>query len=849
MVLLSAALFMLGGSGVDVWVYPYVSGQFLQYRLVVASILVTGWFIAGHVKQQWLLGLVTHLWILVPVFCIELMIYQVRDPASSYYGGINIMLVGAALLLRWRPRDSLLNAAICVLSFFVLMYSAGLTYRGGIIPSYFVLVAGVVAVLAAYYNDASRFREFCLVKEIQETNQQLRAMDETKARFFANISHELRTPLTLILGPLENLRFHKKYRKDTLVIEHLDMMEDNAMRLLRLINDILDLVKLDSDESPPRPELVDVEDLILGLTKNLRPIASLKNINFSCRCDVVEQKTVWLDRDRLEKIMLNLAVNAVKFTPSGGEITLGAETHDGKLKLTVSDTGVGMSKDVLANVFVRFWQADMSAKRKHRGAGIGLALVRSLTESMQGKISVKSEISKGSQFTVVIPAPKPGAGVEKGKIEQEHDVLERFNEQAKLRGILQASGERLETFDRGGDDPERLELAEAAPSDGIEMRKRILIAEDEDAMRSFIVRQLEGYEVIEAQDGAEALSLASKVQPDLMILDYMMPEFDGVELTSKLRSDPVTARIPIILVTAQAGETARLSALEAGVNDFLTKPFSSVELLARVKNLLSSSEFESQLAENNVYLEAAYGQLKEQGAILMQTEKLSSLGRMSAGIVHEINNPLNYTNTALYALKTFERQLPEEEREDFLDVLSDAKEGVDRVVDIVKGLRSFTRGDAVSMENVALADVVESARKLFAPSMSGVDFESSVPPELIIHGNEVQLCQLFVNMFQNAARAIQVHDGEESKISVSGEACDDQQVMVEIRDTGCGISEEDIERIFDPFFTKNDVGEGMGLGLSITYRIIEQHGARIEVNSKLGEFTEFKIYLPQKMKE
>ena len=148
MVLLLAALFMLGGSGVDVWVYPYFSGQFLQYRLAVGSILVIGWFVAGHVKRQWLLGLVTHLWILVPVFCIELMIYQVRDPASSYYGGINIMLVGAALLLRWRPRDSLLNAAICVLSFFALMYSAGLTYRGGVIPSYFVLVAGVVAVLA-----------------------------------------------------------------------------------------------------------------------------------------------------------------------------------------------------------------------------------------------------------------------------------------------------------------------------------------------------------------------------------------------------------------------------------------------------------------------------------------------------------------------------------------------------------------------------------------------------------------------------------------------------------------------------------------------------------------------------
>lgn len=844
-VMVLAAVFMWSGAGIDVMVYPSHAKDFFVYRGMAAVFLLGGWVITGMAKRQCFLCIVTHLFVLIPVFTIELMIYDARDPASSYYGGINIVLVGLALLLRWRLRDSLIHATISVGSFLLLMYSSGLTYRGGLIPSYFVLVTGVIAVLATYFYSQGRFREFRLVKAIQETNRQLRATDETKTRFFANISHELRTPLTLILGPLENLRMYKRCRDDSLVIEHLDMIEDNSMRLLRLINDILDLVKVDSGESPPRPETVDVEEFINGLTQNLRPIASLKNINFSSRCHVMDQKTICLDRDRLEKIVLNLAVNAVKFTPSGGSIILGAETKGGELILTVEDTGEGMDQEALANVFVRFWQADMSAKRKHRGAGIGLALVKSLTESMQGEISVVSEIENGTTFTVVIPIPAPDDNAVVDFSNQVPDVLEKYNEQAKLRGVIQASGEHLTTTEW------RSETETDSGDRESFRRKRILVVEDEDAMRAFIIRQLDGYEVIEARDGIEACPLAREKSPDLMIVDYMMPNLDGVGLTLQLKEDPITARIPIILVTAQAGEDARLRALEAGVNDFLTKPFSAIELLARVKNLLSSSEFENQLAENHVYLQAAYGQLKDQGALLVQTEKLSSLGRMSAGIVHEINNPLNYTQTALYALKSFEHQLAEEDREDFLDVLGDAKEGVDRVVGIVRGLRSFTRGDAATMSDVVLADVIKNAHKLSCPAMAEIQFTSEVDSKIIILGNEIQLCQLFVNMLQNATRAIQVQDepSENSEISIVAETIKNDQVVVKIRDNGCGISKEDIERIFDPFFTKNDVGEGMGLGLSITYRIIDQHRARIEVDSNLGEFTEFSLYFPLKTDE
>lgn len=841
MVVVLAIAFVWAGIILDRMVYPRLAGDFFVYRMLASALLVMGLVLIRMVRNPWQLRLLNHLLILVPVFFIELMVHKAADPFPFYYGGINVVLVGAALLLRWRWTDSLLNVTICVLSFFALMNfsKVGMTYRGGLIPSYFVLVTGVIAVLATYFYDASRFREYCLVKEVQDTNAKLRAIDETKARFFANISHELRTPLTLILGPLENLRIHKRYKKDTLLGEHLDMIEDNSMRLLRLINDILDLVKLDSDESPPRPELIKVCDFIEGLANNLKPVADLKHISLSSRCNDVEQEMVWLDRDRLEKIVLNLAVNAVKFTAAGGDIILGAETRDQHLILTVKDNGEGMSEEAMSNVFVRFWQADMSAKRKHRGAGIGLALVKSLTESMQGDVTVESELGKGTVFTVKLPAPETRGRKMKKSDSEPHDILERFNEQARLRGVVRSSGDKvaMPVLDEGQDDGRVNPRSQRK-------KKRILVAEDEDAMRTFIVRQLEDFEVIEAQDGKQAWKLAQKFKPDLMILDFMMPGHDGVELTRLIRSHEVISRTPIILVTAQAGESARFQALEAGVNDFLTKPFSSVELLVRARNLLSSSEFEMQLAESHDSLESAYGQLKEQEAVLVQTEKLSSLGRMSAGIVHEINNPLNYTHTALYALKSFERMLPADEKEDYLDVLGDAREGVDRVVGIVKGLRSFTRGDSAQMSDVVLADVIESARKLSGEVMKGIHFHSKVSTEWVVQGNEIQLCQLFVNLIQNAVRAIQVSDNRdgESSIDVSAEAYGDAELKVILRDNGCGISEEDIERIFDPFFTKNDVGEGLGLGLSISYRIINQHQARIEVQSEVGEYTDFIIF-------
>lgn len=267
----------------------------------------------------------------------------------------------------------------------------------------------------------------------------------------------------------------------------------------------------------------------------------------------------------------------------------------------------------------------------------------------------------------------------------------------------------------------------------------------------------------------------------------------------------------------------------------------AMEVAATNKELRNSN---LQLAENIAELESANVKLKEQGSLLVQSEKLSSLGRMSAGIVHEVNNPLNYSKIAIHTLKSFQSSIDQEERDDFLEVIADAEEGVVRVIGIISDLRSFTRGDTVNKEPIKVASFTESARKLTSSTLADIELNINVDPAHEIEGNERQLCQLLINFMQNAVRAIDVKAAKsgsfQGRISLSSESSDEGVSLV-MRDNGCGISEKDIDRIFEPFFTKNDVGEGMGLGLSICHRILDQHNASISVESEVDEFTEFRI--------
>src|SRR5205807_4368975 len=222
----------------------------------------------------------------------------------------------------------------------------------------------------------------------------------------------------------------------------------------------------------------------------------------------------------------------------------------------------------------------------------------------------------------------------------------------------------------------------------------VLVADDEPDMLRFLKSQLSRhYNVIEAVDGQQAIEKAAQFIPEIILLDMMMPEKDGLEACREIRERTSTQTIPIVLLTARADEETKLAALEAGASDFLAKPFSTTELHVRIKNLVESHQYQMKLSKQNQVLENTIDQLKETETQLVQTEKLASLGRMSAGIIHEINNPLNFATTGLFTLRNKAKYIAPEQIEDYQENLTDVEEGIKRVKTIVSDLRSFSHPD------------------------------------------------------------------------------------------------------------------------------------------------------------
>ncbi|MCL4154846.1 UNVERIFIED_CONTAM: hypothetical protein GTU68_064704 [Idotea baltica] len=320
-----------------------------------------------------------------------------------------------------------------------------------------------------------------------------------------------------------------------------------------------------------------------------------------------------------------------------------------------------------------------------------------------------------------------------------------------------------------------------------------------------------------------------------------MPEMDGIEVSRMLRGHTSTANIPIILITAHGGDAPRLAALEAGVNDFITKPFYSSELIARVSNLLLNQKYFSDLLNLNVNLSEALEQLQDQGEELVRSEKLSSLGQMSAGIVHEINNPLNYASTAIHLLKTYRGHIPDDELEDYDETVADLGDAIRRVIRIITDLRALSRGDEIAKGATPFHRIIENSTHLLSHELGSIQLLVDVPKSIQVFGNDNQLCQVFVNLVQNAIHATK--DQAEPKVTIVARPVD-TDVLITITDNGHGIPEEIQRKIFDPFFTTKDVGIGMGLGLSLTLKIIKNHGGSIHAQNGTEGGTIFEITLP-----
>ncbi|MCX6873879.1 MAG: ATP-binding protein [Verrucomicrobia bacterium] len=856
------SLFMLLGYSLDWIVFPEHGWLFLQIRLVCTVLLGCIFLFLGEAPGPRICYFASVSAALLPMIGICAMIARTGGGNSVYYAGLNLILVGMSLVLRWTFVNSLVVIAACFLAYATSVILAPRPLDRTVLfnNSYFLGVTAVFVLVGCYFYEKLRFREFCLHAEVESShqllaskNRQLSELDEAKTRFFANISHELRTPLTIMLGITERLSSVLGHQAvDSSIHEMTAMLEQNGLRLLKLIDDLLDLVRFDTGHADVNRQPTRIAALTDGLLRSLAHLAEQDRVALLWECQTAYE-SIQLDRDKFDKILLNLVINAIKFTPSGGSITVKVTVADELLRLVVEDTGVGIPTDVLPHIFERFWQVDDSSTRKFRGAGIGLALVRSLTEAMGGAASVNSKLGCGTVFTIELPTaasapeatPSTTASDEPDPLQDGGRNIAQLHRKAAISmpGKV-AARSALPTQPSG-------QLA--SPVIGLpgSTRPLVLIADDEPDIRRFLRMQMDNVEVIEASDGAEALELARLRRPQLALLDHMMPEMDGIEVCRRIRENHSTRSVAVIILTARADEQTKLAALQAGASDFLTKPFSSAELALRLENQLAMGRIRREMANLNSELQAAIEQLKENEVLLVRNEKLSSLGRMSAGIIHEINNPLNYASAGIHTLATFAKALPASEQADFADILKDIREGVERVSQIVIDLRQFTRDDDSISGDADLAEIVTRAHRMVSHQFgTEIGFHLTTPDRALISGNPNQLVQVFINFFQNSIDAIQhrIHSdgGEPGRIDVAISPADGGWQVI-IRDNGIGIPPDHLPNIFDPFFTSKEVGKGMGLGLSISHRILLTHQALIEVDSHPGEFACFRLVFPPRL--
>ncbi|MEO8853087.1 MAG: two-component regulator propeller domain-containing protein [Ginsengibacter sp.] len=388
------------------------------------------------------------------------------------------------------------------------------------------------------------------------------SLEKLKTKFFTNVSHEFRTPLSLIIAPLDKII---KQTTDEEQKNQLNLVQRNAKRLLNLVNQLLDFRKMEVQEIKLHPAIGDIIVFCKDISQSFIDIAEKKKIQFSYSSNV-ENLEIYFDKDKMEKILFNLLSNAFKYTHDNGVVSidllykpLDDDNVNGTLAIKVKDNGIGIPEDKHQRVFERFFQTDVPESMVNQGTGIGLAITKEFVKLHSGTISVKSEPEKGTCFTVLLPAKKvfePPIRVIVNPI--------MVNEEEQIESKMQSKTTK---------------------------KKTILIVEDSEDLRFYLKDNLKDqYHIEEATNGKEGWEKIKLLNPDLIVSDIMMPLMDGVELVRKIKTETLTAHIPVILLTSLGSEERQLEGLKAGANDYITKPFTFEILASRIRNLMAQQK-------------------------------------------------------------------------------------------------------------------------------------------------------------------------------------------------------------------------------------------------------------------
>lgn len=687
-------------------------------------------------------------------------------------------------------------------------------------------------------------------KQLETLYGRLKELDQLKTQFFANVSHELRTPLALILGPTDKLLHRSDLNLEQQ--QDIEIIARNARLLLKQVNDLLDFSKLEAGQMHVQYSETDVAQLMRLMVANFDGLAQERKINFTV--EIPDSLPAQLDVDKMERILLNLLSNAFKFTPTEGSIrcilTTSEETPPQRATLLVQDSGIGVPRELRNVIFERFQQGELGLNRRFSGTGLGLAIVKEFVEQQGGQVTVEEAPIGGAQFRVEFPLVAPPEAVVLPATSTEKDNLTSAWNKERVQPWLDELRTSISDRNITISDPEK---------------PLVLVVEDNPTMRQFVCATLASeYNTAIATDGKEGWEQAMILRPDLIISDIMMPGMSGDQLLHEIRTAPELDSIPILMLTAKADDLLRVKLLQEGAQDYLMKPFSVEELLARVRNWVALKRtrdlLQQELATKSVDLEALAQELtlrKRELQITLkgfkqQAEELTQANQLKnefLGIVsHELRTPLNIILGWIHLLRT--RSFSPERTQLALDIIDRNAKALTKLIENLLDISNLLQGKlTLDLCPVKLQSVISSALQTVEPlaEAKGIQIQSKIDDSVAsVIGDPERLQQIVEHLLDNSIKF--TPKGGQVNVILQAEP---KQAQIQVSDTGQGIPAEILPFIFDSFRQGDskitrEYG-GLGLGLAIVQQLVELQKGTVKAESGgEGKGSIFTVTLPLK---
>jgi signal transduction histidine kinase len=652
-------------------------------------------------------------------------------------------------------------------------------------------------------------------QELQDANKKLREAEQIKSEFFANVSHELRTPLSLILAPLESILSGTYGEVPQGQLRFLHTIHNNAIRLLQMVNGLLDFSKFEAGKMNVNREPVDINSLVKSVLTDFEPMLRAKNIKLSFD-NYSGNSAIMIDHYLFERILFNLMSNAVKFTPPEGKIAVRIALVSGTLRLSVEDTGIGIAPAEIPKLFQKFRQVHGSSVRRFEGTGLGLAMVKEFTGLLGGSVSVDSIPGRGTTFNVECQAPF----APQGSLEEKSGFIPPRVALIPQYGISPQS-----TGHQNGKD-------NVHSASG---KLKLLICEDNEELAFYIVSLLKDKcQTQTARDGEEALEMVRSWEPDMVLTDVMMPKKDGIEVCRQIKSNADTSKIVVVLLTALTHREAMLQGWEVNADEYLFKPFHPDELVTRIRSLLSAIADRKKAEEiiNQKNRDLAYSN--------------AELEAFSYSVSHDLRAPLRSIHGYATILhEDYSDKFDDQGKKVVNNVLSNSQ----KMGQLIDDLLAFSKlgREQVSKTSLNMNTIVQEVFKDLLQDNNGkhrIDIQPMEPA----FGDLSMIKQVWVNLLSNAVKYSAKNPNPVIKVGCNTEG---DTVVYFVSDNGAGFDMKYYDKLFKVFqrLHRPKDFEGTGIGLALVQRIIEKHKGRVWAEAKENEGASFFFTIPAKYPE